>query len=73
MPYVQSRFERCWNGLAVVVCLAAAADIAYWRRGPWEGLLVPLLLVVAGSQFARLVGIFPPAGQSTRDEHQGPG
>jgi hypothetical protein len=61
MPYVQSRIERSWNGFTLVVCLAAAADVAYWRRGVWEGLLFPLLMVVAGFQFARLIGTFPPA------------
>jgi len=61
MAYTQSRTERFWNGFAFLVCLAAAADVAYWRRNMWEGLLLPLLSIVAGNLFARLVGTFPRA------------
>jgi hypothetical protein len=62
MAYVQSRIERFWNAFGLLVCLAAAADIAYRRRNVWEALLLPLLMIVAGNLFARLVGIFPHAG-----------
>ena len=62
MAYTQSRLERFWNVFGLLVCLAAGADFAYWRRNRWEGLLFPLLMIVAGNLFARLVGIFPPAG-----------
>jgi hypothetical protein len=72
MPYVQSRFERCWNGFALLVCLAAGADVGYWRRNKWEGLLFPLLMIVAGFLFARLVGLFPPAELNDRDRRDGP-
>ena len=72
MPYVQSRIERCWNAFALLVCLAAAADVAYWRRNMWEGALLPLLSMVAGFQFARLIGIFPHDGLKARDKSQGP-
>jgi len=72
MPYVQSRIERCWNAFGLLVCLAAALDIAYWRRNVWEGLLAPLLSIAAGVQFARLVGIFPHDGLTPRDKSQGP-
>jgi hypothetical protein len=67
MPYVQSRIERVWNGFGLLVCLAAAIDVAYWRRNKWEGLLLPLLSMVAGNLFARLVGIFPHDGLTTKD------
>jgi hypothetical membrane protein len=72
MPYVQSRIERCWNGFALLVCLAAGADVAYWRRNKWEGLLFPLLMIVAGFLFARLIGIFPHAGLNSGDGRDGP-
>ncbi len=62
MAYVQSRIEQFWNAFGLLVCLAAAADVVYWRRNGWEMLLSPLLMVVAGHLFARLVGIFPHAG-----------
>jgi hypothetical protein len=68
MPYVQSRIERCWNGFGFLVCLAAVIDVAYWRRNVWEGLLLPLLSIVAGNLFARLIGIFPHAQLTTKDE-----
>ena len=67
MAYVQSRIERCWNAFGLLVCLAAAADVAYWRRNMWEGILFPLLMIVAGFLFARLIGIFPPDGLNTKD------
>jgi hypothetical protein len=70
MPYVQSRFERCWNAFTLLVCLAAAADVAYWRRNMWEGALMPLLSIVAGFQFARLIGSFPPDGLNPKDKGQ---
>jgi hypothetical protein len=72
MPYVQSRIERCWNAFGLLVCLAAALDVAYWRRSVWEGVLSPLLSIVAGVQFARLIGIIPPTGVNNRDDSQGP-
>jgi hypothetical protein len=62
MAYVQSRIERFWNAFGLLVCLAAAADVVYWRRNVWEMLLFPPLMVVAGNLFARLVGIFPHSG-----------
>ena len=62
MAYIQSRFERFWNAFGLLVCLAAAADVVYWRRNVWEGVLFPLLMIVAGNLFARLIGIFPHAG-----------
>jgi hypothetical protein len=71
MPYVQSRIERCWNTFTLLVCLAAAADVAYWRRNRWEGALLPLLSMVAGFQFARLIGLFPHDGLKPRDKSQG--
>jgi hypothetical protein len=69
MANVQSRIEQFWNSLGLLVCLAAAADVAYWRRNVWEMLLFPLLMVVAGNLFARLVGIAhsgPVAPDTTR-------
>lgn len=72
MAYVQSRIERFWNVFGLLVCLAAAADVAYWRRNVWEGLLFPLLMIVAGLQCARLLGLFPHAGLNPRDGRQGP-
>lgn len=65
MAYSQSRIERFWNAFGLLVCLAAGADVAYWRRTGWELLLSPLLMIVAGHLFARLVGIFPPAGPAS--------
>jgi len=62
MAYVQSLIERFWNVFGLLVCLAAAADVVYWRRNVWEMLLFPLLMIVAGHLFARLVGIFPHSG-----------
>ena len=62
MAYVQSRIEQFWNAFGLLVCLAAAADVVYWRRNAWEMLLFPLLMIVAGNLFARLVGIFPHPG-----------
>jgi hypothetical protein len=62
MAYVQSRIERFWNAFALLVCLAAGADIAYWRRTVWEGVLFPLLMIAAGHLFARLTGRFPDSG-----------
>lgn len=59
MAYTQSRSERFWNAFALIVCLAAGADLMYWRRNVWEALLVPLLAVCAGNLFARLIGMFP--------------
>ena len=72
MAYVQSRIEQFWNVFGLLVCLAAAADVMYWRRNAWEMLLLPLLMIVAGHLFARLVGIFPhpvltPSATNTRD------
>ena len=72
MAYVQSRIERCWNAFELLVCLAAGADVACWRRNRWEGLLFPLLMIVSGFLCARLIGWFPPAGLNTRDGRQGP-
>ena len=62
MDYVQSRIERFWNAFCLLVCLGAAADVAYWRRNLWEGILFPLLMIVAGFLFARLTGRFPHSG-----------
>ena len=70
MPYVQSRIERFWNAFGLLICLAAAADVAYWRRNVWEALLFPLLMVFAGFQFARLIGLFPHAGVNASDGRQ---
>jgi hypothetical protein len=56
--------ERFWNAFGVVVCLAAAADMAYWRRNVWEGLLFLLLLILAGNLFARLIGLALPASRT---------
>jgi len=67
VAYVQSRIERCWNVFGLLVCLAAGADIAYWRRNVWEGLLFPLLMMVAGNLFARVTGIFPHEGLNPRE------
>jgi hypothetical protein len=67
MAYIQSRIERCWNAFALLVCLGAGADVAYWRRNRWEGLLFPLLMMVAGNLFARLIGWFPHAGLTGGD------
>ena len=53
MAYIQSRIERFWNTFGLLVCLAAAADVVYWRRTVWEMLLFPVLMVVAGNLFAR--------------------
>jgi hypothetical protein len=39
----------------VIVCLAAGFDIAYWHRNTWEGVLSPLLMIVAGYLFARVI------------------
>jgi hypothetical protein len=68
MPYVQSRIERVWNGFGFLLCLAAVADVAYWRRNVWEGLLLPGLSIVDGNLFARLIGIFPHAQLTTEDK-----
>jgi hypothetical protein len=65
--YFQSRIERFWNAFGLLVCLAAAADVAYWRRNRWEGLLFGLLMILAGVLFARLVGVGSPTGNSSRD------
>jgi len=67
MAYRQSKIERFWNAFALVVCSAAAVDVMYWRRTVWEGSLAPLLWVVAGNLFARLVGIFPHSGLNNRE------
>jgi hypothetical protein len=55
---VTPRTDRLWNAFALLVCLAAAADVMYWRRTRWELLLFPLLMVVAGYLFARLLQSF---------------
>ena len=67
MAYVQSRIEQFWNALGLLVCLAAAVDVVYWRRNVWEMLLCPLLMIVAGHLFARLVGIFPHPGLTSNE------
>jgi hypothetical protein len=59
MPYTQSRIERCWNAFGLIVCAAACADLMYWHRNVWEGLLGMLLAICAGNLFARVVGMFP--------------
>jgi hypothetical protein len=59
MAYTRSRIERFWNAFVLIVCSAACADLAYWRRNAWEALLVPLLAICAGNLFARLIGMFP--------------
>jgi hypothetical protein len=73
MAYAQSRIERFWNAFGLVVCLAAAADIAYRRRNVWEGLLSLLLLILAGNLFARLIGLaLPASGLNSTAGRQGP-
>jgi len=60
----KSRIERFWNAFGLVVCLAGAADMAYWRRNVWEGLLFLLLVIVAGNLLARLIGLALPTSRN---------
>jgi hypothetical protein len=62
MAYRQSNIERCWNAFALLVCLAAGGYFGYWHCNLFEGILFPLLMIAAGSMFARLIGVLPHDG-----------
>ena len=66
MNWIRSRVDQYWNAFSLLVCLAAAADLVYWRRSRLEMLLGLLLLIVAGNLFARLVNLSGNRTHSSR-------